>query len=224
MSRSLKFVATVEPVREVILEGRADPGYWQHQLDAHGLDAQRVDGQARLMIGAFSARWMGIAFREAIVVVAIEASEADARIAEHWYQTIGINQNRFFAFVERVRFKTPYERGRVEVQVGDNAAFTLLTRGAGRLAAQRAGTLPAPPDERTSETHRIALPSGRGRHFHARFEAHRITTPFDAVLGDRFSLEAGDTPAFQALEASHFKPTTWHIASDSLHARTATSP
>ena len=103
---SVKFVATVYPVREVSLLGSADFAFWADRLAADHLVPQACEDQARAMINASDAKYLGIRFRE--LSISIFCQRRDGNQQEAVYLVQAFNSVRWFAWVERSMFSTPY--------------------------------------------------------------------------------------------------------------------
>ena len=209
----MKYVATVSGVREVVLEGRADLAYWSAHLQPLGLQPRAIDGHAELMIAAFEGRWMGLRFAEFIVAAAL---------ADGYFLARAYNSNRFFAFVERKRFKTPYLPAAVDL-VADAPVSLQVDAGAGHRLAARMGTAREPVEaHEESQEGPIHIPAGRGLHYFAKVTGARTCHPFDAMQ-DVFEVDAAaDAQGLGHVAASAFEPTRWRMGTASTHARSKT--
>ena len=99
----VKFVATVYPVREVSLLGSADFAFWADRLAADHLVPMAIEGEARVMICASDAKYMGIRFRE--LSISIFCQRQDGNQQEAVYLLQAFNSMRWFAWVERRMFR-----------------------------------------------------------------------------------------------------------------------
>ena len=215
----MRLPSSLIPCQRVKSLGR-ELGYWTSRLEPLGLVPNTIDGRAEVQIGAFQARWMGIAFREAIVVVAASAQADSAREAFHFEQAY--NTNRFFAFVERVRFKTPYRHARIDVRLDGEPGFEIDADAGQRVRAHMgAGREPLETIDVVSDA--VAhLPRGGGLHFFALIESRRDVFAADPAT-DRFETDAlpGHGP-LGCLVESDFRPYRWQIGRSAKHARSKT--
>lgn len=131
-----KYDVQVSNVREVTLLGSADLAYWRDHLHSTGLYPVPESGEAQIVMSATEARFMGIRFRE--FPISIPVSLTDGGPQDGYYLIHAINSIRFFAFVERVRFRTPYFYGRVEMSHALPSAFRFT--GEGVLIEARMGS------------------------------------------------------------------------------------
>lgn len=154
-----KFDVVVSPVREVTLVGRADLGHWQRNLAVHGLHPTDANGSAEMLLSSCEARFKGIRFRELSVSVFV-TQFAGGRTRDGAFLLRAFNSIRFFAFVERTMFRTPYYPQQVALdpqvpafmRLGDaaqpvlHAAMNKNPATSGRAAASRDARRLARPD------------------------------------------------------------------------------
>jgi hypothetical protein len=224
MDQKIKWAATLSNVREVSLMGSADLGYWEDRLKKEGLSPREKEGRAQIMVLGASAKFMGLRFAE--ISVSVMTRGADENEA---YLVGAFNSRRFFAFCERVIFKTPYRHAEVEV----DCAVGLLSVGRrreigldARMAAQRGGRMASYEGQDRWEG-KVFLPNGTGSSKNDRFFFARLvgrTERYPYVQGeDSMSmkgLESAD--ALGALVESDFVPQEWVIRSDATHAKSKT--
>ena len=124
----VKYHVEISPVREVTLVGTADLGFWKSRLQAEGLYPTNRDGRAQLLISAVEGKFKGIKFRELSISVSVarqqDRAEWDAAYLVHAYNSL-----RFFAFVERMFFHTPYWPGQIAVETRPVASFQVSKKG-----------------------------------------------------------------------------------------------
>lgn len=223
----VKTAAEIAHVREVGLHGTADLGFWRERLRPDHLVPAERNGKARLLVSGTDARFKGIRFRELTVTVEVlrhdGATGPDGAFLVHAYNSI-----RFFAWVERTWFATPYYHGQVRVGA-TTPVFIELTEGGGTLfrAAMSAMSGREPvrsgPDEWAGP---VFLPRRRPntpyRVFFARLSGDTRVYPFLSGQ-DVFSLPPeGGPPVFQLLRESGFTGTEWVIRDDATHTKSKT--
>jgi hypothetical protein len=177
-----------------------------------------------MIVGA-SAKYMGMKFSEISVSVLTRGADEN----DEAYLAGAFNSRRFFAFCERVIFKTPYRYAEVEVDCG-SGLLSVGRRGevgfAARMPAQRGGRVASYEGEGRWEG-KVFLPNATGsskndRLFFARLVGRTERYPYVHVE-DSFSikpLESAD--ALAALVDSQFVPREWVIRSDATHAKSKT--
>ena len=194
----MKYVAQLEHVREVTLRGTADLAFWRERLRREGLIPAESGGRAELLIIAADAVFRGIRFQELSVSVVIDEQAA--------FLVQAFNSRRFFAFCERVFFRTPYEHGDVRVT-------------SSRAAAIRAPGLSAEMRERRERGAAAAGWDGvvhlpERRLLHARIEG----------AAEEYAVGPDDRIAatLRPLVDSGFVATRWIIRPDARHAKSKT--
>ncbi|MFO0811281.1 MAG: hypothetical protein U0746_21845 [Gemmataceae bacterium] len=222
----MKYDVEIANVREVSLVGTADLAYWADRLRPAGLHPTVADGRALLLLVAVAARFNGIPFHELSVSVFLSREVGgpgrDAGYLVHAYNSI-----RFFAWVERTFFRTPYYPASLEVACGPPASFRVSRGGATLLAASMAsGRQPTRDGDEYWEAP-IYLP-GRGREadasrlFHAKLSGRTQTYPFEAgkdVL--KLAPESGE-PVVALLAESHFAGKEWVVRANATHGKSKT--
>jgi hypothetical protein len=171
----MKYVAELEHVREITLAGDADDG-------------------PMLVIGAAGA-FHGIRFQELSISRVIGEERA--------FMIAAFNSRRFFAWCERVFFKTPYVYG--DVRVGPRS---LSVPGVMRAEMREPRT---PSSVGRDGWHgEVHLPGGRC--FVAKLEG--MTERYRVIDSDRFELTH---PALRT-----FVPREWIVRADARHAKSKT--
>lgn len=174
---SVQFVAELEHVREITIAGDAD------------------EGRSQLLIISADAVYCGIRFRE--LSISRVVSENRAALLQ------AFNSVRFFAFCERVFFRTPYLHARValgETWVTVDGVFSA------ELRDYRPRTFMG-EDRWYGE---VDLPNDR--YFVAKLEG--MTERYPVLPSDRFELKH---PLLQG-----FVPREWIIRADAKHAKSKT--
>jgi hypothetical protein len=222
---NIKWAARLAHVREVTLTGTADLAYWTNRLKPQDLQPRPRDGKAQIMILAADSKYMGLAFREmsiSIAVLAIDnsASNDAACLLAAW------NARRFFAFCERTFFATPYRHGDVQVRAIP-AALRLLVDGAEAFQAEMKSDRAQSHNTDDAWDGPIFFPSkklgpGHGKVFFAKLTGQAHIYPF---LPESDSLRinpAHKDDTLAALLESHFAPEQWSIRPDAAHAKSKT--
>ena len=214
---SVRYVAKIDHVTEVMLIGRADFAYWQAQLQPAHLAPCKVHGQASVQISATSAKWYGFNFRE--FTVSIGVGEVDAHgLPCEFYLAHAFNSSAAFAWLERAFYKTPYFPGQVEVQLAPARIAVTVdgTRAFEASQINRVGTGRTTDEDWFGP---IYLPD-RISVFYARLSGQTQTSDFAA---DSFAIKpVSAAPIFQALIDSHFTPDNWRVRSAAAHAKSQT--
>lgn len=194
---SEKIVAELEHVREVTITGTADARYWRERLRGEDLVPAERDGAAQILLVASDARFRGIRFRE--LSVSVLANDGAFLVQ-------AFNSVRFFAWVERTLFKTPYAHARIEV---DHAAIR------SEMVLAECATRKAAATEVDGFDGPVYLPNGRWFRAHIAGLTERIA--FDPAR-DRFQT------TLAALRDSQFAPREWHLRHDARHRKGNTLP
>ena len=224
----IKYVAEISPVREVWLVGAAELAFWGERLRRERLLPVEFDGQARVLISAIEARYMGVRFRELCISVSVR--DADGRAgSEPFYLAQGFHSSRLFAWVERTRFLTPYVHGKIGLNASVPASIRLVE---GDQDVFRAGMSPAGSGRalvgsgEESWEGAIFLPtrgsdSGPGKVFYAKMTGMMQRYAF--ADGDVLAVQRGaKRSALGWLIDSSFTGREWAVREDGTHARSKT--
>jgi hypothetical protein len=217
-----RYETTVRDVREVALVGGAGLAPWSEALAPEGLRPLPVDGRAEITLLASAATYMGVRFRELALCVTLAQPTRESALAGAWMARAW-NSVRFFAFVERARFRTPYELAEVAVDSGLPASFGASRQGSPLLRARMAArpTESEPGDDTWEGTVFLPRPDGSrdplGKLFFVRLRGVSRVHPWapDDVL------EIGDArdAALDLLARSDFRPHAWRIRNGAEHSR-----
>jgi hypothetical protein len=216
-------------VRELCLFASADLQFWKKYLHPTGLHPTNADGKAQLLISAIAAKFKGLAFRELSICIAICRDE-DGPNQDGFYLAQAFNSRRFFAFIERTMFHTPYHHARIELSADPPARMLLTKNQTSPLKAEmspQSRTLRTPSiTEEFSWEGPIFLPqhktTDRNRLFYARLTGPRQLCPF-LPSQDVFSLAPSpDHAIFQSLVDSNITPTHWTLRTSATHAKSKT--
>lgn len=229
----VRYVAELSGVREVLLIGTADPAYWRDRVADLGLAPATMDGKARISINAMASRFHGVRFREICVALAVhrlnDNEQQDTR--EDIYLVGAFNSSRFFTFVERRWFSTPYAHAAIEVDV--RPARIHLVAGSGTVVEAAQSSTAGPRTQVDGAPYHwegtIFLPPGARRRadnlqrsLFARISGHTRTYPF-ARSTDLLTIRPADGPCVWAdLLESGFAPTEWVVRENAAHARSKT--
>jgi hypothetical protein len=225
MSPPIRYLVTVPHVREIALRGGADLAYWRERLQREGLEPAERAGQAELHLGATSARFLGIPFRELVLCVVLQEPPGI-------YLAYAYNSVRAFAWFERTLFRTPYYAARIDLELDPAPQFE-VSLSSGRLlradmspesaaALRRAG-----PGEDVVWEVPVYLPRPPAKHatsniFYARLSGLTQTCPFMPEC-DTFEMASSvndGTP--QMLVESAFSPREWIVRADAIHSKSKT--
>jgi hypothetical protein len=223
----VKYHVEIANVREVSIVGDADLAMWRRRLQGEGLRPTIVDGRAQLVISAVDAKFMGIRFREMSLSVFVSQHGDDRR--DGAFLAHAFNSVRFFAWVERTMFRTPYWPARLEVSC-QPASFKAAQGGRTLIEARRAAKpvpdLPLWVGEDGWQGP-IYLPArfegDAGSMFHGKIGGRTQVFPFgtDDVL--RMLPTEGNEPLAWFID-SDFTPREWHIRESARHGKSKTVP
>lgn len=216
----VKYIATVEGVRDITLIGTADYDYWTDQLEHEHLIPFKRNGCAEVWICAARLRWKGVRFSELSVSLRVGIEGDDVLLIS------AFNTSRLFTWFERRCFHTPYRRAVMDVDATSLRSFALHD---GKDVSIRAERLSGPPVETRNDAWegRIYLPSiGRAksgqRFFRASLSGTSSITPFQAAT-DSLVLHATPSHSIASqLIDSHFRGIEWRVRNDATHARSKT--
>jgi hypothetical protein len=223
--RTIKYVAQVEPVREVSLVGTADLGFWTERLAAEKLCPSNYGGQARMTIGATDARFKGIRFRELTVTVFCRPREDSQQ--DGLFLAQAFNSVRWFAWVERNLFSTPYDHAAIDVECQWPASFQLTQKNEVLLGARMAagGSREEPSVGDFAWRGPVYLPRGnRGgqKYFWAKIGGETHGYPFDGTC-DVLSLQPNSGQrVVDLLIESRFAAFAWAVREAAAHAKSKT--
>jgi hypothetical protein len=215
-----RYTATVRDVAEVGLVGAADLGRWRAWLEPEGLFPVERDGAAEVRVMACSTRFKGIRFRELSISVTVSATDGAEEddgvfLAQAW------NSVRFFAWVERTFFRTPYQHADVELD-SRGAAWMHVEDDAGHTLHAKMATSPSCSPSDVNWAGAIHLPRAKDgaprRHFFARLAGPTWSSAF----AEDDELAFGGSGVLARLSESGFVGRTWENRSGAVHARSKT--
>jgi hypothetical protein len=219
---AVKYVAEINNVREICLVGSADLEFWKTHLGRLRLSPTDFTGQARIFISAVTLKWMGIAFAELSIAIAIDPPDSTTRSV---YLVSAFSTSRLLAWCERTFFQTPYEHAQITLQAAQPWSFGLRDNTLSTLAVHCRSTAPIEIVE-DDWTVSIFLPpigqSAQRKFFHAKLTGPVQLAPF-AATSTEFKLQPSfQQLAIQLLVDSHFAPTEWRVRPNATHARSRT--
>ncbi len=220
----------VQQVREVSLLGTADLNFWIDRLQVQDLHPTPNDGKAQLLIISAEARWMGVRFKELSISVFV-SRDKNGTHPEGVYMAQAFNSSRFFSFVERTFFHTPYRHGEVQIEACPPCSIRLRTRQGASLVAEMSPDIPAcarKPCRSGSDGWQGPIflprkkPSASAKVYFAKIAGHTQSYPF-CPPQDRVTLQpAPGASILEWLQESHFAGREWIIRESATHARSKT--
>jgi hypothetical protein len=215
----IQYVAYIESVKEVALFGVADLAFWREILKGENLFPYHANDKAEILISTPQLVFMGARFNELSISIAVSKRE-DGSTHDGYYMAHAFNSLRFFAFSERMFFKTPYYYADVQVTERIPASFQLKheseTVFEARMDANSTLT-------RSKEEHfegPVYLPGGN-RYFVARISGFTNFYPFSS--SDTLELKPSQhEKIFLWLLESDFRGMEWRIRGNAIHGKSKT--
>lgn len=220
---TVKYVADIQPVREVTLLGSADLDFWKQRLESEGLTPIDRGGKAQLLVIAAAMKFKVIRFAELSFSVLAQHGGQEGAYLIHAFNTV-----RFFAFVERNLFSAPYYRGDVQLDVGPRPFARVADAAGGSFNMEMA----SPPRQPASIGDAgwegpVLLPrAGRKKgaarkYFLAKIRGETKRYPF--ISDDRIAIQpSARSPIFQWLIDSGFAGREWSIRESARHSKSKT--
>ncbi|MFN8528278.1 MAG: hypothetical protein U0670_06680 [Anaerolineae bacterium] len=210
----MQYVTIIEPVLEVTLVGTATPHPWLPLLQAEGLTLSASTDRAIVMISATASTYKGLSFRELSVSIQVEGNRFFLPHAD--------NSIRWFAWVERKFFQTPYRYGQVTTQPMHIAA---VEQGIPVFEARLPADASYQEDNEVNELV-IHLPKSLRKRaddphfFYARLEgAAHIYDGHAASV----TINAGAAqPIWDLLRRSDFQVNEWRVRQSARHSKSKT--
>jgi hypothetical protein len=218
----LKYIATIQNVRELCLVGRADLDFWSDRLAPEGVSPANIDESAELWLSAVDLKWLGIKFHELSVAVRLDP-DRDSR--PRVFLAASFNTSRALTWCERTFFQTPYEHAEIKLYAAQPWSFELRHAGHTTLAAtSRNNVEPTHTDE--NWVGKILLPTagtrGVRKLFYAQLAGQTQVAPFSATSAELTLHPTVHQPIIKMLADSEFFPTEWRIRPAATHARSKT--
>lgn len=218
----VKYISEVKNVREICLVGSAKLEFWKTHLGPLRLAPTNVDGTARVFISAVKLKWMGIAFEELSIAIAIDPPDSSTRSV---YLASAFNTSRLLAWCERTFFQTPYEHAQITMQAEQPWSFELRDSSLSTLAVQCQRAAPTATVEDDWTVSIFLPPAGRRLRrtfFQAKLTGPVQVAPFAATAAEFKLRPSVQQPVIQLLIDSHFAPTEWRVRPNAIHARSRT--
>lgn len=224
---AIKYVAEIDQVHEISLRGEALVEPWAAEMAALGLQAVCFSDRVATMLSATSARFRGMRFREFSISVLAREDETGA---EGWYLAHAFNSSRFFAWVERTMFATPYYFGAIEVSA-IAPALVHVAAGNGIISVSMASNAPGRQPTRSGPEswegplflpNRTKDSAAQRKWFYARLGGDADVYAF-APGKDKVTIApATQWPALAQLAAADFQGTEWLLRTSAVHAKSRT--
>lgn len=220
LSPPKRYPTTVHDVAEVLLTGTADLRVWSDWLAPLDVLPEERDGRAVLRLVGCETTYMGIRFRELSLTVGVPATAGNST-RDAVAMVTARTSVRFFAFVERHWFGTPYEHADLILDISSEPHLRTVGR-ADLVAEAGTTTLPWEAGEETWEGPVLLPrrhPGDRRRWMFAKLTGPSRRRDFDPAA-DRFQVDAGGQ--FAALTESDFRPLEWQVRKGGVHSRSKT--
>lgn len=218
-----RYPTVVRPVEDVGLTGTADLDPWREMLSRSGVHPFLATPE-RVEVQLFGARtkFKGIRFTELSVSLTI-CHDPDGQARDGVLLVTAVNTVRFFAWVERTVFKTPYEHGAVDLDAGMAPSFSAATKqGAVVQATGARDGRERHPGDGHWEAPIYVPPRGAeptARCFFGRLMGASVAFGYDPEV-DTLHVEPAGNAALELLAASGFAPLAWQVRTGAEHART----
>jgi hypothetical protein len=224
---AIQYVAEIDHVHEVSLRGEALVQPWAAELAEIGLRPVGANDRVSMMLSATSARFRGVRFREfSISVLACENETG----AEGWYLAHAFNSSRFFAWVERTMFATPYYFGAIEVNAMAPARVHVSAGNGSISVSMQSNSTGRQPIRSGPEAwegplflpNRIKASAAKPKWFYARLSGDADVYAFAPGKDDVTIGPAPQWPALAKLAAADFQGTEWLLRTNAFHAKSRT--
>jgi len=207
---NVKYVASLNHVREVSLLGMADLEFWKRRLEKEWLEVEEKEGRAQILIVGTEAKVRGIRFRELSFSVMVRGGMFLVR---------AFNSVRFFAFCERMFFSTPYYRADVRISAV-LPALARMENEEGVFEVKMNEGRDASPSGEDGWEGTVFLP-GNAKAFVARIVGVSKQYPF--LSSDSMAIRPGASDGvLQALIESNYSPAEWIVREEASHAKSKT--
>ena len=228
----VKYVAQLAGVGEVSLLGTADSRFWSEELAKQNLCPTERAGRAQLLLSAIDSKFRGIRFQELCISVLAYRHVRGVR-RDGLYLAQAFNSSRLFALVERMWFSTPYQHGKVQVDLPLPAAIELVKDRKTAFRAEMgadASALSRRPLASGDDgwegpiflPGKDSRPNARHKMFFAKIAGRTETYPYLQSCDMLTIVPSPGTPILRALVASGFCAQQWIIRESATHARSKT--
>ena len=217
------YIAEVNSVREIAIRGYANTGFWRDYLRRFELTPMSDDHRTRLNYTVNRARWMGMSFCEATLVIDVEPRKSTNMITA--FLVSAVNTSRFLSLCERTLFRTPYQFGSIDLQLEPLTQLTARHQDGSLINATKSQASDVIRHEQETWEGLVYLPpvrNGSNESMYVRLSGAVDVYPFDAER-DRWSVAStDDQQVSELLIRSDFVPTEWRVRPDGAHARSKT--
>lgn len=226
----IPYLVQLSGVHEVSLIGTADLDYWQERLRQEDLYPIDVGGEAQIQICVCEGSFLGVRFREFSVSVRVSRRQNDP--TEGAFLVRAYNSIRFFAFVERTLYRTPYYHAGIYVSARAPAYLDLASPDGIFCAAMLPGDgqhhrRPArgEPDGWEGAIYlprRSTKPGAVGEVFYGKLAGQTLVYPFDEDCDFVKLVPSARGGVLRQLSDSRFRVKEWHVRQDATHAKSRT--
>lgn len=217
---TIKYITTIENVKETALFGTANLDFWRAHLKQQGLFPFNVNDKAQITINATQLVWSGMPSRELVISIAV-CKNANESTPDAAYLIHAFNSSRILAFAERAFFQTPYDWGKIETTERVPAFIDFEDGDGAMFRAQMSGTPVRLRGEDEILEGAIFLPQSNNI-FYAKLGGYTETYPVVAGTDTIEMRPSRRTPAFEWLGESQFAPQEWRLRNNATHARSKT--
>jgi len=216
----MKYAAIIDKVHEVTLWGKASFDFWRNFLKGCDLFPYNDNDNAVVVISAINSKFKGIKFSELSVSIKVSYSE-NGSTDDGFYLIRAYNSIRFFAWVERNIFKTPYYTGKIILNNAVPAKLELTSGGTKRLEFEMENNNACMEEKFEQLEFKVSLPdNGERKYFYASIEG--ITETYNFSRGDIFKIADNAGGVWEMLKESGFLPLTWYIRKSAIHKKSKT--
>jgi hypothetical protein len=229
-SPPVPYLVELSGVCEISLVGGADLQYWADHLRPEKLYPVEVAGEAQVQICACEGSFLGVRFREFSVSVRASRSPG-ADQDESVFLVHAYNSIRFFAFVERALYRTPYTYGGICVSAkapayvdlaSPEGHFTAAMLPDGRAVRRPTRCEPDGWEGAIYLPRRSTRRGAEGEVFYGKLEGVTEIYPFDEDCDFVRLLPKRREGVLRALADSRFTVREWVIRQDATHAKSKT--
>lgn len=210
----------VKDVREVSLIGHAEAAPWRALLEKESLHPYLHEGKVELRLMAATMRYMGVRFGELSISV-VTSEEPTGTSQDGAFLVKAFNSVRFFAFIERAMFSTPYYWAEVQVASQNPVRMTLSDERGLLFQAEKAPTPAAPPQADLDWEGVVYLPKlkgnpAAGKRFFAKLSGPTQHYPFARTDTVTFPSPPSDE-VIGRLAESNFRGSAWLVRNGATH-------
>ena len=216
----MKYAAIIDNVHEVALWGKANLIYWKNYLKTFDFCPYNENDSASVIISALNSKFKGIKFSEFSASLKISFSK-EGSTDDGYYLIQAYNSIRFFSWVERKIYKTPYYPGKIFLNNTIPAKLTLESGGSKLLESGMESDRTLIEEKQELLDCKIFIPGNGGRnYFHASLGG--LTDTFNFTSGDTFIIAENAGGVWKLLIESDFTPIRWKIRNNAFHKKSKT--